>query len=772
MKVKAISTVGFKETDGGVFLGQMNLLRGPVGSGKTQVMDAIQMAVLGCVPRVGKNSASTLKLVRESKAEVSIAFDDDSLGTQSIERQKSGSKSDARASWLPSGATKTEHAKAIMGRFGASDEEAAENLDIMRLLGRNNSELARVIEELLGKGGIDVETRVEMAIQKCGAYIDSNRKKVEGLLQPVDPAVLAALDLHGATLRKMVAEGLVKALDWAGEQKRASRRALDGKIKARGELEDRIALIAAPASDEEDLSSRDQALRDEQSSIRERISLARKARAEKELAGQAVVKWTLERDRALEALEAVKARDVNVDALNEAAAAIVDPPEVETFHPKNSSENEDWQRLKAEIESIEDLDRPEKDALVEVPEPIDTRLAWFETTKADRAMSEANASPWVEVAQIAECLFSESGELDNEIERLKQIAAENAPDIDALLAAANKAAEDYQEAKKAADIRAHEIAEAKEWNDRAESEYSEALDTWKTAQAEKAARRKALSDEMRAIESGTAQGNRQGSKEWEERRDARKLKLIENDDERNALLQKANSYMKDLAKAEEDLAGARGALAESQARVDGVAAAIAVDIEGDEARVPVITAEIETIQNQLALVRRARAARDEMRAMVREINKLTADQEVFAAAEWALKRVRDEDMQNRSAGLEARMTTFLRAAGREETPYLRCAKGAAEFGWTTPAGRDVAVEVLSGGQSVVYRAALAYAILMSRDPAVKILNIELAEAADGSVADALLKGCGAICDDVQVVVSSCVPVDVPSESWTVIEFAR
>ena len=277
---------------------------------------------------------------------------------------------------------------------------------------------------------------------------------------------------------------------------------------------------------------------------------------------------------------------------------------------------------------------------------------------------------------------------------------------------------------------------------------------------------------MRAIESGTAQGNRQGSKEWEERRDARKLKLIENDDERNALLQKANSYMKDLAKAEEDLAGARGALAESQARVDGVAAAIAVDIEGDEARVPVITAEIETIQNQLALVRRARAARDEMRAMVREINKLTADQEVFAAAEWALKRVRDEDMQNRSAGLEARMTTFLRAAGREETPYLRCAKGAAEFGWTTPAGRDVAVEVLSGGQSVVYRAALAYAILMSRDPAVKILNIELAEAADGSVADALLKGCGAICDDVQVVVSSCVPVDVPSESWTVIEFAR
>ena len=120
----------------------------------------------------------------------------------------------------------------------------------------------------------------------------------------------------------MVAEGLVKALDWAGEQKRASRRALDGKIKARGELEDRIALIAAPASDEEDLSSRDQALRDEQSSIRERISLARKARAEKELAGQAVVKWTLERDRALEALEAVKSRGVNVEALKEAAAAL------------------------------------------------------------------------------------------------------------------------------------------------------------------------------------------------------------------------------------------------------------------------------------------------------------------------------------------------------------------------------------------------------------------------------------------------------------------
>ena len=81
------------------------------------------------------------------------------------------------------------------------------------------------------------------------------------------------------------------------------------------------------------------------------------------------------------------------------------------------------------------------------------------------------------------------------------------------------------------------------------------------------------------------------------------------------------------------------------------------------------------------------------------------------------------------------------------------------------------VAALSGGQAVLFRAALAYAVLATRLPEQRILFLELAEAGDGETDRGILAACEAVADEVQVVVCTCVPTEAPA-GWTVVDVGR
>lgn len=214
---------------------------------------------------------------------------------------------------------------------------------------------------------------------------------------------------------------------------------------------------------------------------------------------------------------------------------------------------------------------------------------------------------------------------------------------------------------------------------------------------------------------------------------------------------------------------AAAAVQAAKARLAGIAAGLVVDVPATEAALAEAQATIETARAAFAQAQHAEAVQDEVVRLLADILASEALGQMLAAAEWACARVRDEDLAQKAEGIEARLAKFLGAAGRDETPYLRAGKGGAAFGWRTPDGTEVDLAALSGGETVCYRAALAYAILGARAPQLRLLVVELAEAADGHTAEALLSACASIADECQTIAASCAPVSAPA-AWTVVDF--
>ena len=167
-----------------------------------------------------------------------------------------------------------------------------------------------------------------------------------------------------------------------------------------------------------------------------------------------------------------------------------------------------------------------------------------------------------------------------------------------------------------------------------------------------------------------------------------------------------------------------------------------------------------------AAAKNADGLREEIRKERDRCEALGAEATVWGCAEWACRRLREEDMARRAGPLQERMNRFLRAAGRTESAFVDFGVRRTDFYWSTPTGKRIFLETLSGGQKVIFKAALAYAVLMLRGPAERVLTVELAEAGDGTTNAQLLAGLDAVRDDVQVLACSCVPVAAP-EGWTV-----
>lgn len=119
------------------------------------------------------------------------------------------------------------------------------------------------------------------------------------------------------------------------------------------------------------------------------------------------------------------------------------------------------------------------------------------------------------------------------------------------------------------------------------------------------------------------------------------------------------------------------------------------------------------------------------------------------------------------------MRHFLATVPDAGEPMVRADKGKVQLGMRY-GDRFVDAAALSGGQAAFFRAGLGYALLMARKPILRVLHIELAEACDGVLEDQILRACEAVQHEVQVIVTTCVPIAEPDESrgWRVARLDR
>lgn len=141
----------------------------------------------------------------------------------------------------------------------------------------------------------------------------------------------------------------------------------------------------------------------------------------------------------------------------------------------------------------------------------------------------------------------------------------------------------------------------------------------------------------------------------------------------------------------------------------------------------------------------------------------------------AIRVFRDQLMGELVSPLLSSVDKFLAASGKGVTAYadLEDARGkpCLDLGWVTDS-RRIPLDAMSGGETALFSAALAYALIMLGDPALKLLLIEASEL-DAVHMVMLLAALESIQNDVGNVIVATHKADiVVSEAWNVVPCGR
>jgi chromosome segregation ATPase len=664
--LKSIEVHGLKTADRSVELGRLTLIRGPVGAGKSALIEALQFLALGCVPRVGRSEEATALLMHGPEIAVSATLEDGRIVKRALRRVGRSLKNGAEASWMPPRAQAQEIGDAIRALFGASDGEAAENLDIGRLLAVSGKELARRIEIILDQGGLSSEQRTARGVDLWEARVDSQRETVDGLRQPLPPAVVAALEELREPLEQVLGQGIVPAIEAtkAGKLGHAdeSRRA----VQARAALEERIRALAAPAEALADLQRRRAAAHDRSTQLARDVERFQGAAQDRTTAQSAVASAAAQVGPAMAALGQAETAAQRIPQLREQAQAIADPPDVPA--PAVASPNPDTIAHATKLdEEAAYLEGRARDLLAGMPPLVTADEAAWRLEGAEKALRLAGESPWREVERIVgtldEAAAAYPSTVGAAVEALRTLAEKHGGDTTALEGAvtvARRAIEAAQEAAVASQkSRAVIQADVTALQTDAGARRAAAL----------AARKVALGEAVTANEATTA-AYRQAAAE-------RRLIVEGNAATRTRLSAEATALERALTQAREAKTAADAALTAAQARLSGLSDALPIDVPAATQEITSLAATVADLDAKIALCRNADALREELLRVTKTVESATARRDVYAAAEWAFQRLRDEDMAQRAGGLEGRMRKFLQAAGRSEDPYIRCQGGAA-----------------------------------------------------------------------------------------------
>lgn len=772
--IRSIALVGLKVPAADVGLGPCNLLIGPVGSGKSAILDGIQFAALGCVPRVGRSEAATAALMNGDRIDVRVALDGDRAFRRSLDRNGRKLQGGADTTWLPAQTTLTGHADAIRALFGLSDIEAAENLDVVRLLSVSAAELGKKIEALLASGERSAGEVLARVRALWDARLDAGRELVDGLRKPLSPGILAARRETDEDLEAQVKgnEGnLVKAIEWAKVAKLGAADQARRCIAARAEIEARRIALKAPAEGRAQLEAARAQAKERITTLRTRLDLFLRVEEERATSAEQAQRAASAAAAASTALQTATQAALRAEALRAEADAIGDPPEIAAPLPSSPAAEA--------MDVAERLDREADELLAKIdalthamPAAVHVAVEESALTLAEERLRAAEASPWSRVqALVAEVGLAidalvramaaaalETGSQEAwtaPLDELRALAADHGGDVVRLAAAVRDATDALAKARRAA----AQVDAARA------STSADIVALTNAAQG----RRKAAQEARRVAQRVADDENAAAGQKYRDDRAARNNAVVQNEQRRRALRTQAAQL--EAAKLAAEAAGAEATrrLTAAESRLAGLTDAVPLDPQATEAEIATIGKALVDLEPLIAACRDADALSDELGRLLRVIENATARRDVYAACEWAIQKLRDDDVVSRSSGLEAKIERFLAAAGRSEKPFIRNARAGVEIGWRSAGGEDVLVQAMSGGQAALFRAALGYALLVTRAPAIRILAIELAEACDGETEQAILRACHAVCDEVQVLAATCVPITVP-EGCQVLRF--
>jgi hypothetical protein len=158
-----------------------------------------------------------------------------------------------------------------------------------------------------------------------------------------------------------------------------------------------------------------------------------------------------------------------------------------------------------------------------------------------------------------------------------------------------------------------------------------------------------------------------------------------------------------------------------------------------------LEASLRDVSGRLKAIADAAALRRELKRLLNAIKGSEALRDVYVALEWGLQRARERVLAEDRPVLVDRMKAFFRGAGIDALPFFSVGKNRVMFGMSAPDGTNILVETLSGGEWVLFVAALTAAVISIRRPKVGILIVEAGEV-DTYNLDRLLRGIEGVMD--------------------------
>lgn len=763
-----VAVAGFKsgsQPDMVYDLGAQTLVVGAPGAGKTRLLQAMQYAALGYVPSLGKAEYETAALMHGERLSVRVTLDDGRWFERSLTRKGDRLQNGAACSWADG--TQSPIDREIVQLFGATDVDAAECVAIGTLLSLPPTQRAMRVENVLAATCMapaqmlaEIRTSVETALVEAIGPEATRPAVYERLLAE-------AMD---ATERRMNTGGVVMAITHAASQMQAVRATSASKVKTRSVLEDRLREMNTPTVARSVLDAERMALVRRMETVR---VLAASSASWKRLVGEAQKSLVAARD-SLAALghsdgasQKIAAMRADADRYDVELQTLKVPPEpaVGDTASEHADDNAEMERLRAVVREHETL-RPSPPVMPSLPDTDRASKAlrvardWLENAETSSGVVVEQACSAIEVGMQGSHAFDPGTGLAalglmilDSVKRIRTAVG----DRDVLVL--RNARQQFADAQRALDESLQECERRMRAHEAAMLEYRRAQEQWLhdgAAVADVQRQIVAIEQKQVARTSDAAKRAAETRGQWMIHADAVRRKRVVLERDRDDL-------RRDAAKMEQQLSEAMRVLSEAESNRRALAA-MAPDEPEDAAplqrRLQEVEADLRSLDGFAALSA-------EMRVLVDQIGKADAAAVVWSAVSVAAKRVRDADLQNRGGPIVAGMTTFLRAAGRQEIPFLRADGGRVAIGWLVD-GRERPIKALGGMEAVLVSAALGAALVALRGATLGWLLIDANEVGVQCF-DALAAGCEAVGGGLgNVVVATNLPVAVPS-TWTRID---
>jgi len=175
---------------------------------------------------------------------------------------------------------------------------------------------------------------------------------------------------------------------------------------------------------------------------------------------------------------------------------------------------------------------------------------------------------------------------------------------------------------------------------------------------------------------------------------------------------------------------------------------------------------LHDVRRELAELGARQTARRERDRVAEEEARAQAARDVYATLERALQRLQEEEIMEARDPLGGLVETMLRAAGRTELPFFHASRGVCRIGWRTTAGKEIPAQSLSGGEWILFAAALTAAVIILRNAPLRLLLVEAGEA-DAHTLQALLDAIRSVSDRLTCAMVL-TPRSIHAPGWTIV----